>query len=1325
MDGGPGKTFIKQIVPPGKTYTVADDQPLKGLAAFAYTPDGSWPMMIPSFFQDDPGLAIPLHMLRSDTGADISTLNIPAGPTGGGYNDIEINDAAPWEMSGIGAFADKLGEFDIPSGFFTGAKTVVSGGQPLTNIVGLGMDSNGILYLANQASPLNQEGGGTMARIYSANLAGGPATPVGEFARAITNSPTHNFMLMDGTGSAGKDEIVRMEGNGKEVNRYNAPGSQHESMAILGDFLYTVNNEPSMSGNLRLYKLAPATGVVQANYPKDLPPIIDNIGDLTVTADGKKLIGVSRFTDKLYEIDPANGGVTSTKTMIAVPPAYAPWGMEGLTLVTGAPKSPFLLGVKGTSFFFIKIDTGNIYDTKPMTVFPPFNITGLTQRGSNILMTDDSQQVFRASIPGADAPESTVAGDYESSFAVTLESPGSKDTPPVVTAPFSIERVKTLEVTISDPKDGGSFTTTPITIKGLVNDPTVKKVTLGIDLPSTDLLGPASYESGLAGYTTTGMWHRTNDYGGKPARAIGNWSLAYTRDPINQGSLPPGMIFTYQTLDLNGSGDTANSGTATSGTFAVGAGTMFSAKMWYDTEPNFFFPNCAPSCPPQFDTKFIKVLTYNSAGTEVTATTTLAQIVSFPPAQNTNQPGGGGPGGYPGGYPGGNPGGGPGPMTGSTVPGTVFTMTDFAPWKLVFIPPSMIDGMGLPMLTGVELGMDAFVGKKVAIQFAYDTTDASGNLLEGWFVDAVGVTGAGSAGDQLIDVIGGAYQGVFALSEGENKIKVTAIRDVYDSMSAVKMITVSLDTSFPVLRLLLSEDLNGNAKLDKDVGFDFNGDSVSDLIVDEDIDGDKFITKLAGGVPDPVLGKLVTRTVSQTVFGVFQENNPASLSVHHNGKLVLTLKSAALTTSKFSTTIQLHNGLNTIVVSMKDEGGLEPNTAALQADAVTPLNKLSVQVILDITGPSLTSGTLAGLGTIYPFTALKGKPGDPVVYQVNASDAETGIAKVEIFLPAIKTMIAATDTPLVLRDQWSSTGNYLFPTVIPVSAPPGELKWTVKATDKAGNETTGIVLAQVSAYMTAWNTCLQRNGNLVATPIQPTNGTLATLLNQKVKNVSTAFKAGLVDQGAGGGDLSKERDAEGDATLRNVINSIQYWPGGLTGAASFQVYTPDPSADTLTTLQEGKGYWAFTKPGAFKSADPLPGFSESSFSCMNLTIPGQFLADGAVPPTFSEKAGWNTVGAHSEGPSIDPATGLQLPVTVVKFLKGLSPESQAALGSSSSLLAFKNGIEFDYGNTANLAINDRVTQKLGAFETRFENERVVLRGEGFWLFLLADGLLVP
>ena len=209
-------------------------------------------------------------------------------------------------------------------------------------------------------------------------------------------------------------------------------------------------------------------------------------------------------------------------------------------------------------------------------------------------------------------------------------------------------------------------------------------------------------------------------------------------------------------------------------------------------------------------------------------------------------------------------------------------------------------------------------------------------------------------------------------------------------LTATSTVTVFLDTSRPIIRILLTEDVNGNSILDEG----------------KDITGDGQLTVLP----------TTTNIAVQTVFGIFEEDTPALLTVKVNGKTVLSKKDFDAADLTFSTTINLKNGLNTIKVNLKDAGGLEPDPAALDEDG-NPVNNLSTTVTLDIVGPTLTV-----LSTIYPFTAIAGTPGDPVVYQVAATDAETAIAKVEIFASAGQEMIAAGDMPLVLMDQWVPRG---------------------------------------------------------------------------------------------------------------------------------------------------------------------------------------------------------------------------------------------------------------------------------------------------------------
>ena len=853
--------------------------------------------------------------------------------------------------------------------------------------------------------------------------------------------------------------------------------------------------------------------------------------------------------------------------------------------------------------------------------------------------------------PGVEAL--TTKGDYKSTFTVI------NGALPPETALFTLQKLTTMTMTINSPADGAVLSGTPITVTGSVNDPAAS-LSLAADLPSTTLLGPNDFEGAdegdfgaAGGGSLTGLWNVTDDFidPSKP-RAIGLSSLAFTQDLVNNGPL-----YNFET-------GSPVSGSATSDTFTVGANTTLKFKTWFDTEPN------DPESPEQYDNKFIQAVV---GGTP----TNIALIVSLAP---------------------------PG-----ISPGDTFSVGE--PFDLVFVPlappfdSSPFDPTGAPVFTDVELDLGAFEGSDIAIRFFFDSVDSAFNDGEGWFVDDVEVTGAGTGAGEPITLVGDpTFSHQVVLAEGSNTINIVGTNPY--GLSDQASITVSLDTTKPILRLLLTEDLNGNGSLDgSPVTIDLGS-------FNEDITGDSLLTTLP----------LITNQSSQVAFGIFKEANGDTLTIKVNGVLAKTFKAAdlaALSDTVFSTTINLQEGDNTIVVDMTDKGGQKP-------DVSDTANTLSLTVKLDTVNPVLTA-----LNTVYAFTALAGTPGDPMVYQVTSTDADTGVAKVE-FSVSGDLLLPSGSVPTVLVDQWGTTGNFLYPTVIPSAAPPGALTLGVKATDLAGNVTTNTVSATVSAAMTAWNTCLQKGNNLIALPIQPTDGTIATLLAQKVSNVDATFKASLLavaNAGYAAADPSVKLDADGDVTLANVVETIQYWPGGVTGEIdpattlplAFLTFSVDtPGANTLTTLQEGKAYWVKMSDAAFKSAPPLLGFTVNSFSCMTLTTPGQFLTPGDVPPTFNVKDGWNMVGRHGEENT-----------TVAQFLAGVTfvsvlPDGTIVTARTwTSLLAFLNGIIFDYANAGSLSIDQRVTQKLGAFESRFDLADPISRGEGFWLFLITDGVVTP
>ena len=1176
------------------TINIPNNLPIAGLGADAY--DAIRPLIV-SDLQTDADQGIPVR-IQSTLAGTSTLLNIAAGPTGGGYDDVVKNDVVAPGATVFGSFGGTVAEFDL-GGAFLGTKDVKVGTTFLDGVVGLALDQDGILYLANWSID------NAFGEIYSVDLTLEGAAGVGGFAVAITNDPNGEiFILLDDAGAGGSDRIVEVDDNGVETGvAFDGPSGGLEGLVFLNGFLYTVDN---FNFPPRLYKLHPVTGAVEANYPKVLPNFVGEIGGLTVdTAGGTNLVAMNQFNNDLFFID-LNTGFVTFSTALNVPFQFPdPFGLDAITLVTGCPQCPLLLGARFTGFFSININNGDMLNFVPVNTFPPFGITGLTQRGDLILFTDDSQQVFKAGVPGAPPPENTVAGDYLATFSVVQDPPSP---PPAQNALFTISRVDTLAVNITSPTTGDSFTDTPITVQGNVNDPTVATVTLGVDLPTTilfgnsDKTGPHGGETvaereGANAFSTSGLWHYTNDFADpQNPRAIGQYSLAYTRDAVNAGTAPPGPLYTFET-------GLPNSGDATGEAFVVGQDTQFCSSYWYNNEGSI-----------EFDLNLVRLKTFG-VGTDLvdatqanqTGNPVLYQIVTFPPE-----------------------------FAGAFFPnpGTFFTLPNGN--QGVFIPHFDIDPSGAPIVTQVCVSLDPFIGQTVRPQFSFDSVDATLNDGEGWFVDDIIVQGAGAADGQILPVVNLQWQGQFDLAPGNNDITATAVRTAYDAQTATDTITVSLDISNPIIALDVLPDVTNNAVL--------------------------------------------------AVTGTYQEDNPALLTVKVNNKLVLSQKSFDANDLTFSVTVNLTSGVNNILVNLVDAGALEPVLA-------NPANVLSDQVILDQTPPTLVT---AGHATVYPLTATNATPGDPVVYQLSATDAETGIAKVEIFTPSSKLMFAAVGVPEVMRVEWGTTGNFLFPTVIPGTAVPGELSLTVKATDSAGNIATGVVKATVRPAMEAWNTCLQFTFNLVSLPIQPADGDIPTVLNQVVANVNPLFAIPAPP-----------------AKLSDVTESISYWTGGQSvaegGTGTFQVYTPGPAADDLLVLKEGKAYWFLMKQGAHMETAPLPGFTAKSNPCMNMTIAGVFLPPGQVPPTFPVSSGWNMTGPHTEEDS-----------TVQQFLAGVTFQNR----NWTSLLNFVKKNDFDYSSDT-VAPSNRVTATLGAFESRFDLADPARRGEGFWLFVVADGNITP
>ncbi len=618
------------------------------------------------------------------------------------------------------------------------------------------------------------------------------------------------------------------------------------------------------------------------------------------------------------------------------------------------------------------------------------------------------------------------------------------------------------------------------------------------------------------------------------------------------------------------------------------------------------------------------------------------------------------------------------------APGTVYSNSFFAPHPLVFLPPPFflpdpttwaavsLDMDTIESLSGLSAGF--FDGKTVNLRFRFETGDSIGNDFEGWFVDQIQVLGAGAGSGLTLSVTNLAFSSTdtaFTLAEGSNVFTLTATNGYPTPLNGLTTVTAILDNQAPVVAL--------------------------DTLVN------------------------VTSSSTLTISGTIGEANPdlleVALDLDNDGILessdkILLSKKSFTTDTTFSVSATLSEGANRILVKLTDKVDLTASDeTTVLLDTVAPL--------LNVADP---------FGPIYPVGEVSARPGDPIVFQAFATDAASGILKVEFFPPGDpnpEALLNINDVPGAIVDQWqvASSTNFILPVVVPQGIPAGPFSLTVKATDKAGNTVTKTATGTISAALQAFNIYLMPGANLVSTPLIPDVSSFATLLTQKVPNINATFKGTLAAAGAGIID-SDELDSDGDATLANVIDKIIYYTGGpeadsgttpsLSTPGTFPGYFPSSLFnDPLTTLEVGKGYWIFATDSAFKLSSPLaPGLPQTP-APIKLTITGTFLEPGTVPPVFPVIVEWNLIGLHSEQPR-----GVENFLDSVVFL-GAGGGGKAW----SSLLEFLNLVDFKFQLEEGLG-EDRVTITQGQFNSLNSTDTAQL-GHGFWLFSLVNGSITP
>jgi len=410
-----------------------------------------------------------------------------------------------------------------------------------------------------------------------------------------------------------------------------------------------------------------------------------------------------------------------------------------------------------------------------------------------------------------------------------------------------------------------------------------------------------------------------------------------------------------------------------------------------------------------------------------------------------------------------------------------------------------------------------------------------------------------------------------------------------------------------------------------------------------------------------------TNTAAATLSGTVQDVNFKQLVITQTTalgtKTIITLKQLPQN-GTFSKPVSLVEGSNVFQATATDGAGLSGSD--------------SIPVVLDTTGPQITV-----LDTNYPVGVKSARPGDLVIFNVDATDSGSGVDRVEVVFPggpgeppSTGDFIAAGDIPEAVRDLWGSQGQWILPVQVPATTPPGTFSMTVHAYDKAGNQSTGTVVATIVPTLEAFTFNLMPDWNLISLPLIPNTDDIATL---------TAGVPG--------------------------IQAVWYYDASLTNLLPedrWLLYTPDPSdVDTLTKLETGKGYWFKMDPAAFTFSAPLgPGLPQTP-KPIKFSYDGVFLKPGTVPPAYQVEMGWNSIGFHSEH---------ELPVTTA--LQSL--ESPERLWGS--LFQYNNRIVFELPQDPEQDPEFEIL--LGAFERLLATDSMT-PGFGYWIFMVAPGVIVP
>ena len=565
-----------------------------------------------------------------------------------------------------------------------------------------------------------------------------PPTTITTSPKGMATDGTNLYLVVDGIP---KDRILVLgTGSGQLIDSYEAPGDNTNGLAWHNGLLYAVTNEwHPQHGNLpaRIHAINPGTGQVMQEFDLLAPwgPLFDQINGLA--SDGTYLYAGRGDNPEWFRFDPATPNV----------PAMHIGGHGDMwwTHYVGSLEVVAATGIPTTLLSSGFSDGGSVitrYEPESGFASDQFNVGGLEIEGmayigTSLYLADaNTDTILTTSLPD-NIPEITTVGDYTAKLTVVAESITHESSP---AASFSISRNTNVQSKIMTPQDNFATTTGTIPIEGLISDPSIKNVIVGVVLPFTNLLqDDVTLGASPALWDADGLWH---------IDCSNVWPT-----PINSSD-----PCTWRYGDVNQPGygqDVVSQGSLTTKVpITVGPGTRLRFDTWYSTEP-----------VPDVDLKLVEVavVTTDGDGNDVVGNyETLIQIVGF---------------GFFG-----------APKPTDDLGNPLFSPHDsFDHWEVEQDSVEFVGGgQPSPRFETIEKSLHPFIGNRIMLRFRFDTVDDFANGDFGWFVDDITIEGSGFKGhdtpvtplDPPIVEGGTTWYGkfgtTFTLAEGSNKVVAAA-----------------------------------------------------------------------------------------------------------------------------------------------------------------------------------------------------------------------------------------------------------------------------------------------------------------------------------------------------------------------------------------------------------------------------------------------------------------------------------------------------------------------------------------------------------------------